>query len=88
MSEKKKFDRLKYQKMLEEKGALKDCHRCGSKTFSLLDGYSFMPVNETTGNILGGPSIPSILVVCTNCGAITPHALGAFEKIENDENNG
>lgn len=82
----KKFDRQNYIDQLVEKGANKDCHRCGHESFSVLDGYSFMPVNEKLGNILGGPSIPAILVVCNNCGAITPHALGAFEQLNKDEN--
>lgn len=82
--EEKKFNREKFIKQLEQKGVNKNCNRCGHNSFALLDGYTFLPVNKEVGNILGGPSIPAILVVCNNCGAITPHALGAFEKIEED----
>ncbi|MBA4320444.1 MAG: hypothetical protein C0412_18760 [Flavobacterium sp.] len=88
MSDKKKFDREKFIKKLDEKGVNKECQRCGHKTFSLIDGYSFMPINETTGNILGGPAIPAILVVCNNCGSINLHALGALEQLDKNEENG
>jgi DNA-directed RNA polymerase subunit RPC12/RpoP len=77
----RKFDRGKFIEKLQEKGADKECPRCGGKTFSLMNGYTFMPINETTDNIPGGPSIPAILVICVNCGAITPYALGAFENL-------
>ncbi len=82
---KNKFDRDKFIDKLVEKGANKDCHRCGQKSFTVMEGYSFLPVNESTGNILGGPNLPAILVVCNNCGAITPHALGAFENLDEIE---
>ena len=86
MSDKKKFDKDRFAQLLTEKGAKNPCHRCGHKSFALIDGYSFLPVNEKQGAILGGPTIPAILIVCNNCGSITPHALGAFEKLENNDN--
>jgi len=87
MSEMKKFDKEKFILELGNKGVKKECHRCGKKELNLNDGYTFMPINETTGIILGGPAIPAILVVCNNCGSITPHALGALEKLENNDEN-
>lgn len=86
MSDKKKIDKVKYSDLLTQKGANKPCHRCGHKTFSIMEGYSFLPLNDKLGSILGGPTIPAILIVCNNCGSITPHALGAFEELENEKN--
>ena len=80
------FDRQKYLKALELKGALKPCHRCESNSFSLLNGYSYYPIQDSWhGTIVSSSKIPAFLVVCNNCGAITPHALGAFEKIKDDQ---
>jgi hypothetical protein len=87
MTKEKKFDRQNYITQFQQKGVIKPCSRCGHQLFSILDGYTFFPINETTGTILGGPTIPAILVVCNKCGAITPHALGVFENL-NDQENG
>lgn len=79
MTFKKEF----YIKELEKKGAILPCHRCGSTSFTLIDQYSnFIIQDSPQGIVLGGTTIPIILVACSNCGAITPHALGAFEKLD------
>lgn len=86
MDDKKNFDRQKYIEALEDKGATNPCHRCGHNNFSVIDGYSYYPIQDTwKGTILGGPKIPAILVACNHCGAITPHALGAFEQIKEEQ---
>lgn len=68
---------------LEKRGANKPCHRCGYDNFSVVDKYSFMPLQEEKPGQLtiGSAHIPVVLVVCNNCGAITAHALGALEQI-------
>lgn len=83
MSDKRKFDKDKFAQLLTEKGAKTPCQRCGHNLLALIEGYSFLPVNDKQGTISGKPTIPAILIVCNNCGSITPHALGAFEKLEN-----
>ena len=72
-------------KKLTEKGALLPCSRCGNHSFTILDGYSkVMLDNEVDGNIrLGGPMVPIAIVACTKCGAITMHALGALGLLDN-----
>lgn len=74
------MDRDKVAKILTERGATKPCHRCGNTNFAVIEGYSSFPLQENLdGNIvLGGPSVPVAMVACGNCGAITPHALGAL----------
>lgn len=78
-------------KKLTEKGALLPCSRCGSRSFTVLDGYSkVMLDNEIDGSIrIGGPMVPVAVVACTKCGAITMHALGALGLLNNQgESNG
>lgn len=73
---------------LEERGAKLPCPRCGNQSFTLLDGY-FNQVLQTDlgGIILGGPSIPSVVVVCTRCGFLSQHALGALGLLPRREAN-
>ena len=68
-------------KKLNEKKAVLSCHRCGQNNFSVLDGISNISLQQDVNlNMLqiGGPAVPVFLVACNNCGAITPHALGAL----------
>jgi len=64
-------------KKLLELGARLPCHRCGSKNFVILDDYSHLPMHKELSSV-PNMSIPVILAACANCGAITPHALGAL----------
>lgn len=78
-------------KKLTEKRAVLPCSRCGCNSFTVLDGYSkIMLDEEIDGSLrLGGPMVPVTAVVCTNCGAITMHALGALGLLgKREENNG
>ena len=65
---------------LNQKGVRLPCSRCGNNNFTLIDGYfnhTFQP--QLNGNVvLGGPSIPSVGVVCSRCGLINYHAIGAL----------
>lgn len=64
---------------LEDRFAKLPCPRCGNQQFSLADGYFSQPLQENLGGIvLGGPAIPSVVVVCNKCGFISQHALGAL----------
>ena len=66
--------------ILTEKGAVKPCHRCGRNKFELLDGYRRIALQDDFqgGFVIGGPSVPAVCVACSNCGAVTSHALGAL----------
>ena len=65
---------------LENVGALRPCPRCGNNNFTLLDGYFNQSIQTELGGtvILGGPSVPSVVVVCTKCGYISQHAAGVL----------
>ena len=76
---------------LERKGATLPCPRCGEKNFTLLDGYFNQPITTELGAfVLGGPTIPSAVIACTNCGYLSQHALvalGLLQKSEEKEND-
>lgn len=67
------------QRRLEEKGAMLPCPRCGNQQFMLADGL-LAPSLQTSINdiVLGGRSIPSVVVICTQCGYISLHAVGVL----------
>ena len=68
---------------LNSKNAKAPCPRCGNNNFILVDGYFNQTMQTNFDNIfLGGPSIPSIGVVCTNCGFISQHALGVLGLLD------
>lgn len=73
---------------LVEKGAQLPCPRCGNTQFSLLDGFYNQPIQPELGSImLGGPSIPSVVTVCTRCGFMSQHALGALGLLPREKRN-
>lgn len=66
-------------KILQDKGALMPCPRCTNQKFTLLDGYFNQPIQQKlTGMVIGGPAVPSVVLVCNNCGYMSQHALGAL----------
>lgn len=74
-----KNEKDKIIQKLIEKGTNLPCPRCNSKNFSLVDGYFNQSLQkELKGTVLGGPSIPSIVTICNQCGFISQHALGAL----------
>ena len=62
------------------------CPMCHRNNFIILDGYFNQSINANyKGMVLGGPSIPSIGIVCANCGFISQHALGVLGLLNNTE---
>ena len=79
-------EKKKIVQELEKRGATLPCPRCGKKNFSLLDGYFVQPISTEIGTVtLGGPTLPSIAIVCTNCGYLSQHALGALELLPSEK---
>lgn len=87
MTELSKEDQDRIIQALELVGATKPCPRCGNSTFSLVDGYFTHFIQKSLGGVnLGGPSIPTAVVVCSNCGWVAEHALGALKLLPKDQN--
>jgi len=76
-------------KVLQDKGAVLPCSRCGSQKFTLIDGYFNQPLQQHISNnlIIGGSSIPLVGVVCDRCGFIAYHAIGALGLMPQAEEN-
>jgi len=70
---------------LREHGAELPCPRCGNPDFNVEPVYFAHPIQTTlTGINLGGPSIPTAVTVCTRCGFLSEHALGALGLLKAD----
>lgn len=67
------------------------CPMCQNKKFIMADGYFNNGMQTDFGTFnLGGPSIPTIAIVCDNCGFVSQHALGVLgllPKEEEEEND-
>lgn len=84
-----KEEKEKIVKALEEHGAILPCPRCGNKNFTLLDGYFNQTVQTDLKNLknllIGGPSIPSIVIGCSRCGYLSQHSLGVLGLLPIEE---
>lgn len=59
---------------LRTKGVNRPCPRCGAPKFSVVGETSISLQENPSVFSVGGPSIPTVLVACDNCGYITQHA--------------
>ena len=71
---------------LSARGVRADCPMCGQRKWTLLDAYLNHNLQaELTGAlVIGGPSVPSLAIVCGNCGFLSQHALGALGLLGQD----
>ncbi len=73
-------------KALTDRGANLPCPRCGNDDFTLLEGYFNQIIQEEPrGIVLGGRTIPSIIIVCKRCGYLIQHAVGVLGLLPKDE---
>ncbi|MAZ65552.1 MAG: hypothetical protein CMF25_00385 [Kangiellaceae bacterium] len=73
---------------LNSRGVKLPCPRCGQKSFSIV-AETIIPINDKPNVVaVGGPSIPTIIVACDNCGYITQHAQGPLGLLKEGGNNG
>lgn len=76
--------RKRIVKILEEKGVRSCCPMCGNKSFILPEGYFINTIQpDFKGISLGGPGIPTIAIICKQCGFMSQHSavlLGLIEK--------
>lgn len=71
---------------LNDRGATLPCPRCNNNNFTLLDGYLNQTIQtELKGLVIGGPSIPSVVVACNRCGFLSQHALGVLGLLPSEE---
>ncbi len=62
------------------------CPMCGHPHFTIADAYlrNDLQADLTSVN-LGGPSIPTVAVICNNCGFISQHAIGVLGLMPKEE---
>ena len=73
-------------KALNERGVKLPCPRCGNNNFTLLDGYFNQTIQtEFKGMVIGGPSVPSVVTACNQCGYLSQHALGPLGLFHEEE---
>lgn len=76
-------------RILQERHAVNACEVCGNNNFSVADTAVQLTIRDLHGPVvIPSPSIPAAAVVCSNCGNIRLHALGALGLLQRNENNG
>jgi hypothetical protein len=80
-------DKKKIIAKLAEKKIVVSCPMCSNKNFTIADGYfvNVLQMNPQGGLLLGGPSIPTIAIICMQCGFISQHALGILGLLQQPE---
>lgn len=77
MISKKKKEEI--AKILDEKLKGIKCPMCHKDSFIIADGYFNNVLQDNLdGLVLGGSTIPTISIICSNCGFVSQHALGAL----------
>jgi hypothetical protein len=61
---------------LNRRRANANCPRCRNPNFSLLDTVFNLPLPSSG---FGGQTVPYVVAVCTNCGFMAEHSLGALD---------
>ena len=80
----------KLTQKLIEKGIR--CPMCGKDHFFIADGYFYNDLQDNlNGFTIGGSmALPTIPIVCANCGFVSQHALGVLgvsPESQNDNHN-
>jgi hypothetical protein len=61
------------------------CPICHQSKYSFIDGYTIDPVQDDYKAVqLGGKIIPSIMLVCNNCGHIDRFSLGVLGLMDKE----
>lgn len=62
------------------------CPMCAHPHFTIADAYLRNGLQEDLGAVhLGGPAIPTVAVICTNCGFVSQHAIGVLGLMPKEE---
>jgi hypothetical protein len=74
-------------RILNERIQVLTCPMCHQHSFIIADGYFNNTIQDNLKSInLGGSSIPTIAIVCSHCGFVSQHALGALGLLPSDSN--
>jgi hypothetical protein len=64
---------------LKRKGVDQPCPRCGNTHFSIIAETMIQIQTEPGAAGDAATVVPAVFIGCTNCGYLTPHALGALD---------
>jgi len=67
---------------LNRRTATKSCARCGNPNFSLLDVIFTNPAAVGLPGFVATPTVPTVAVACTRCGALYHHLLGMLVSLQ------
>jgi predicted nucleic-acid-binding Zn-ribbon protein len=71
--------------ILNKRGAVKPCPRCGHKEFTLANAYFNQILQDNLKKIvIGGPTVPCAVVICQNCGFMSQHSLGYLGLLDEE----
>jgi hypothetical protein len=80
-------DKKKIAEALEKRKNGLTCPMCQNKSFIMADGYFNNNMQTDFGSFsIGGPAIPTIAIICSNCGFVSQHALGVLGLLPKNEN--
>lgn len=65
-----------------------NCPYCGGQKFTTTEQFATILTGDDLGSINIGPSVPSGMLVCENCGHIEFFALGALGLLTRTEEKG
>lgn len=74
-------------KRLKARATQLRCPMCSQPHFSIADAYIRNQLQPDLQSVnLGGPSIPTIAIICSNCGFLSQHAIGVLGLLPTEEN--
>ena len=73
-------------KALERQTHSLTCPMCKHNKFAMADGYFTNGLQDKIGSLnFGGVVIPTIAIICTNCGFVSQHALGSLGLLPKED---
>lgn len=81
-------EKIEIKEAVEKKLHDLTCPMCKNKNFTMADGYFFNSMQTDANSInLGGQAIPTIGLICSNCGFVSQHALGVLGILDKLKKN-
>lgn len=72
-------EKTKIQDALNDRGVRPVCPMCSKSQWTIADSFVMAnPVSLGGDTVLGGGGIPMAQLICTNCGLVSHHAVGAL----------
>lgn len=79
--------KIKIKEEIDKRIQRLTCPMCQTSGFVMADGY-FNNTMQTDFNsfTIGGQSIPTIAIICNNCGFVSQHAIGILGLLSQEQN--